>query len=177
MEKRLGKIIVGSAGGNASKGSKGYKISLPSQWVNQLELTKQRVELTFDGEKITLTPILSIEKFIELKKAQGDKLIIFRFFDKDKLCTEICADFTDKTLSFRNKTQSLVKTAFGKKQVPTWDDFEEFLEERCIPRDRSGIREYLEAIGIDEYDPIEIIKKTAGKMAEDQQHIEIEEIQ
>lgn len=42
--------------------------------------------------------------------------------------------------------------------MPSWLDFLNFLEERCIPRDRAGLREYLETIGVDEYDPIEIIK-------------------
>lgn len=50
------------------------------------------------------------------------------------------------------------------------------LEERCIPRERAGIREYLETIGIEEYDPIEIIYRTAGRMAEDQQWLKIEVI-
>ena len=52
----------------------------------------------------------------------------------------------------------------------------DFLEERCIPKERDGIREYLEAIGLNEYDPLEIIKKTKGKMAEDDQWIETEEL-
>ena len=42
--------------------------------------------------------------------------------------------------------------------------FEDFLEERCVPRSRSGIREYLETIGVEEYNPLEIIKKTKGRM-------------
>lgn len=50
-----------------------------------------------------------------------------------------------------------------------------FLEERCIPRQREGIREYLDALGLDEYDPWEIVKCTQGRMAEDQQWIEVTE--
>ena len=50
-----------------------------------------------------------------------------------------------------------------------------FLEERCVPRQREGIREYLETLGLDEYDPWEIIKRTQGRMAEDQQWIEVVE--
>ena len=50
-----------------------------------------------------------------------------------------------------------------------------FLEERCIPRQRDGIREYLGVLGLDEYDPWEIIKRTKGRMAEDQQWIEVVE--
>ena len=40
----------------------------------------------------------------------------------------------------------------------------------------SGIREYLETIGVDEYNPIEIIKKTQGRMAEDHQWIKMEDV-
>jgi len=40
---------------------------------------------------------------------------------------------------------------------------EEFLEERCIPRSRAGLREYLETLVLEEYDPVEIIKKPSAK--------------
>ena len=39
--------------------------------------------------------------------------------------------------------------------------------------ERAGIREYLEALGLVEYDPLEIIKRTQGRMAEDDQWIEV----
>ena len=38
-------------------------------------------------------------------------------------------------------------------------DYNSFLEDRCVPKSRMGIREYLFSIGLDEYSPIEIIKK------------------
>ena len=43
-----------------------------------------------------------------------------------------------------------------------------------MPRGRDGLREYLEAIGVGGYEPLEIIQKTAGRMAEDNQWLEIE---
>ncbi len=176
MEKRLVNIIVGSVGGTAGKNSKTYKISLPSKWVNELSLTSKQIELAFDGERITLSPHLEFDEFISQKKKKSHNLILFKYYDKDILCSQICADFTDKTISVKNETDDIVKTAFGKNEIPTWKDFEDFLEERCIPENRSGIREYLETIGVYEYSPIEIIKKTAGKMAEDNQWIEMEEL-
>ena len=50
------------------------------------------------------------------------------------------------------------------------------MQERCIPRERAGLREYLEALGIDEYDPLKIIQRTGGRMAEDQQRLEVDEL-
>ena len=166
MEKRNANIIVGAAGGTAGGNSKTYKISLPTKWVTELKLTNNGAELCYDGEKIVILPRLSFEEFYAN----------MAFYDKNVLCTEICADQNDKTLSVKNYTDNIVKTAFGNNLFPDWKDFEGFLEERCVPESRSGIREYLEALGLDRYDPLEIIKKTGGRMAEDEQWIKTEEI-
>lgn len=176
MDKRISKIIEGDTGGTASKNSKTYKISLPSKWVKKLDLNNNRIELSFDGEKIIITSCLSFDDFINAKQEKNHTLILFKYYDKNTICTEICADFTDKTISVKNTTNNLVKTAFGKNENPDWEDFQAFLEERCVPRTRSGIREYLETIGVEEYEPLKIIEKTAGRMAEDNQWLELEEI-
>lgn len=177
MEKRIAKLIVGKPGGTAGKDSKTYKVSLPSKWVTELGIADSKMEIAFDGERIVISPHLSVNEFLEKKKLLGHKLVKFDFYDGENLCTKIIADFTDETLSVENTTENIVKTAFGKNEVPTWEDLLSFLEERCLPKSRSGIREYLETIGVEEYNPIEIIKKTAGRMAEDNQWIEWEELQ
>ncbi len=169
MEHRTGKIIVSSAGGTAASGSKTYKVSIPSLWIREMGIdeNKRNIELMFDGNSIYITAEKIIEEFVSQKKTMGHQLKKFSFFDDNELCSIIYTDFTDKTLKAENHTEDIVKT---------WDEFMDFLEERCIPKKRSGIREYLEAIGVAEYNPLEIIKKTKGKMAEDKQWIEIEEI-
>ena len=176
MERRIAKLIVGKAGGTAGKDSKTYKVSLPSKWVAELGFTESKMEISFDGERIMISPHLSMDKFLEKKRSLGHKLMKFEFYDGELLCTKMIADFTDETLSVKNETEHIVKTAFGKNETPSWDDFLNFLEERCLPRSRSGIREYLETIGVEEYDPLEIIKKTDGRMAEDNQWIKREEM-
>jgi hypothetical protein len=115
-----------------------------------------------------------METFVSEKRALGHNMRVLRYYNDDQLCSLIYADFTDQTLQAENYTDHLIKTAFGRKSCPSWSDFQEFLEERCIPRTRAGLCEYLEATGVDEYNPLEIIKKTKGRMAEDQQWIEIE---
>lgn len=177
MEKRIAKLIVGKAGGTASKDSKTYKVSLPTKWVAELSLTDSKMEIAFDGERIIISPRLSMAEYLEKKKLLGHKLVKFEFYDGEILCTKIIADFTDETLSVENTTDNIVKTAFGKNEVPTWEDFQSFLEERCVPRSRSGIREYLETIGVGSYEPLEIIKKTNGRMAEDNQWLKWEVIE
>lgn len=176
MERRIAKLIVGKVGGNASKDARNYKISLPSKWITHLGLANSKMDMIFDGERIIISPHLSMDEFLSRKKSLGHKMLKFEFYDKETLCTQIYADYTDETLSVKNTTDNIVKTAFGKNETPTWDDFQNFLEERCVPKSRSGIREYLETIGVEEYEPLEIIKKTGGKMAEDNQWIKLEEI-
>ncbi|MCI9626430.1 MAG: hypothetical protein HFI90_06565 [Clostridia bacterium] len=178
MEHRTGKAIVSSAGGTAAAGSKTYKVSIPSLWIKKMGLNenKRNIELMFDGNCIYITAEKSITEFVSEKKTMGHNLKKLSFYNDKELCTVIYADFTDKTLKAENHTEDIVNTAFGNNTIPTWEDFVNFLEERCIPRERSGIREYLETIGVAEYNPLEIIQKTKGKMAEDRQWIEIEKI-
>lgn len=110
------------------------------------------------------------------KKQLGHDLKKYSLYDKEKLCTVIYADMTDKTVFAENFTENIVKTAFGRNKFPTWENFCKFIEERCVPRGRSGLREYLEAIGVDGYQPFEIIAKTNGRMAEDNQWIKTEKL-
>ena len=178
METRLGKITASKAGGTASSGSKTYKLSLPSKWVNAMGLAGEGgcVVLSFDGEAITLYPEQTIEQYRTTRLAQGHEMMEIRYYNGDALCTLIYADKTALDLCAENYTDNLVKTAFGKNVLPTWADLEAFLEERCIPRQRAGLREYLETLGLDEYDPLAIIKKTKGRMAEDDQWMEVQEV-
>jgi len=179
MEIRKCNLIVGAAGGTAGKGSKTYKVSLPSAWIRELHLDADatQLELHFDGEQIVIKKAQSLHEFASQRKGLGHEVWLLRYYDSDRLCTTICADFTDKALRVENHTTALVKTAFGKTAFPTWDDLMDFLEERCIPRARAGLREYLDELGLDEYDPFEIIKKTSGRMAEDNQWLELEVLQ
>lgn len=176
MEKRIAKINISSAGGTAAKGSKTCKVTLPTSWMNELGIGEERrdVELSFDGNQIVISRHLTGEEFAEQKIAAGHDVRLLHFYDGDKLCTVIYADFTDETLTVENYVDDPVKTAFGNNVLPTWAAFQAFLEERCVPRQRAGLREYLETIGVSEYDPLEIIRKTAGRMAEDHQWLEME---
>jgi len=178
METRLGKITAGKAGGTASSGSKTYKLSLPSAWVAAMGLAGDggRVVLSFDGETIIIRPEQSVEQYKAARSAQGHELMEIRYYNGDTLCTLIYADKTALDLCAENYTDNLVKTAFGKNSLPTWADLEAFLEDRCIPRQRAGLREYLEALGLDEYDSLAMIQKTKGRMAEDDQWMEVREI-
>ena len=176
MERRTAKINISSAGGTASSGSKTYKATLPATWLAAMGIDGEHreLELAFDGTKITLSRRLDGPEFAERQLAQGHDVRILRLYDENTLCSTIYADFTGEVIAVENQAVPCIKTAFGNQSFPTWTDFQNFLAERCIPRQRAGLREYLEVLGLDEYDPLAIIEKTGGHMAEDQQWLTIE---
>lgn len=176
MERRIANIIIQAPGGTAAQNASTYKLSLPTNWVRELGITPEnrQVVLSFDGKSITISRRQTIEKFLKEKCREGHTLLLLSYYDGDTLCSKIAADTVDRNLCVENYSSDVFKTAFGNNQLPTWDDFQEFLEERCIPRGRAGLREYLETLGLDAYDPLEIIKKTSGRMAEDQQWLKVE---
>ena len=52
MEKRIAKVNISSAGGTASKGSKTCKVTLPTSWIEALNIhdSQRDIVLSFDGE-------------------------------------------------------------------------------------------------------------------------------
>jgi len=173
MEIRAAKLIVNQSGGNSSKNAETFRVTLPNAWVNELGLDfdNRNLELRFDGEKIIITKKPDINEFI--RKKQCNNLLKLEYFNFDDLCTVIIADYTDYEIIIENKTNDFLHCAFGKNNNPDWADYLEFIKSRCVPESRDRIRNYLEAIGLNSYDPIEIIKKTNGKMAEDNQWLRV----
>ena len=178
MENRISKVNISAAGGTASLGSKTCKVTIPNVWLEQMGVTNEdrEVVLSFDGETVTLRKRLTGQAFAAAKAAMGHQIRKLSFFDAQILCSVIYADFTDQTLTVENFVKDPVKTAFGNRPCPSWEVLQAFLEERCIPKQRDGLRQYLQELRLDEYDPVAIIEKTEGRMAEDQQWLRIEEV-
>ena len=174
MEKRTAKVNFSMAGGTAAKGSKTCKVTLPTSWIEAMciDESHRSVDLLFNGDEIRISRSLTGKEFAIQKTTRKHDVKIYGFYDENILCSTIYADFSDKTLVVENHINNPVKTAFGNNMNPTWLEFLSFLEERCVPRGRDGLREYLESLGLDEYSPLDIIRKTFGRMAEDNQWLE-----
>lgn len=82
------------------------------------------------------------------------------YFWKDKLTSLITID--NKKVYVENYTDDWVITAFGKLKNPTLEDYYNFLEDRCFPRDRFNCKELLKSIGLDYYEPLWITQLTHG---------------
>ncbi len=178
MERRAGNLIVQSPGGTAAKGAVTYKVSLPTAWINELGMTgdERRIELSFNGTAITISKRITPAEFTAEKKALGHRLLKLSFYNGEELCTSIVADYSDYSICVENYTNDVLWTAFGCDMMPSWEKYKSFLESRCLSRQRAGLRHYLDVLELDTYDPLEIIKKTGGRMAEDQQWIKVEAI-
>lgn len=102
-----------------------------------------------------------------------DYMIRMDYMNGDECCSQLLVSFQKRQVLVENTTDVPFHRAFGMKAKPTWEDFEEFLEDRCMPRTRDHLRLVLEEIGVDSYDPMAIIEKTQGRMAEDQQWLKL----
>ena len=165
MERRKANVIVGKAGGTAAGRANNYKVSLPTKWVEDMGInpSSREIEIIYEGDEI------------RIRKRNTDNFpTVLYYYDENTLCSTIYANFEVQTIKVTNHIDNLINTAFGANYDPTWEDFEMFLEERCIPQKRSELRYYLEVLGLTEYDPMAIIAKTKGRMAEDNQWILVE---
>ena len=159
-------------GGNAGRNSKNYRVSIPSAWINELGLNENNRDLVlqFDGESISIRKPLSnnYTAFRNTAIKMKHKTVTLFFYNRQTLCSKICADYSAKEVRVENLTDDIWHRAFGVNLLPSWNDYEEFLKSRCIPKERDGIKFYLKELGLYEYDALEIIKKTNGRIAEDE---------
>ncbi len=88
-------------------------------------------------------------------------------------CTIIDVDFMHEKVRVLNQTPDILHRAFGIKEDPDWEDFQEFLADRCFPSTRGMMKETLSDFGLSSYDPLQIVEKTKGRVAEDDLWIKI----
>ena len=93
---------------------------------------------------------------------------------KNKRCTLIDVDEAKQLVKIVNYTPNMQFRAFGSNENPGFEDYQEFLESRCFSRSRDKLKIILDDLDLPYYDPFLIIKKTQGRMAEDDFWINIE---
>ena len=93
---------------------------------------------------------------------------------KEKVCTLIDVNEIRREVYIKNYTDNLMFRAFGAEENPDFNMYEAFLESRCFPESRDKMKLILRDLDLPFYDPMLIIEKTQGKMAEDDFWIKIE---
>ncbi len=128
------------------------------------------------GPIVTLVEILRRHPEIAGKLELPETRLKLRlwYMYEDMVCTVIDVDEPKRDIKIRNYIDDPLFRAFGKNTEPGFEDYEEFLKSRCFPETRDKIKLELKRLGIPFYDPILIIEKTEGRMAEDKFWIRIE---
>ena len=101
-----------------------------------------------------------------------DKRIIYYMYSYDTCAKiEVCYPgdiINGPSILVENYSDEWYKLPFGKKDTkPTYRDFLRMLEKRCFPKERYNCRQLLQDAGLDYYNPLDIVKKTHGVMADD----------
>lgn len=90
-----------------------------------------------------------------------------KVYNKQELCSIITYEYGVSPVHIENYTDIPIHCPFGLYTEVEWDTFVSYLRSRCFPEERRNKKDLLKTLGIDEYNPFEIIKKTQGRMAED----------
>ena len=80
----------------------------------------------------------------------------------------------ERKVKVKNYTDKIMFRAVGVVETPDYDQYLEFLESRCFPSSRDKMKLILKDLDLPFYDPMMIIEKTEGRMAEDDFWIRIE---
>lgn len=115
----------------------------------------------------TNTALSTVHKVIA--EVSKESRMVYIYMDRETPSTIIDVCGATGKVKILNLTDDMISRAFGIKEKPDWEDFEEFLESRCMPRTRYGIREELEDMGIDTYDVFRITEQTSGRVYGDAQ--------
>ena len=107
-----------------------------------------------------------VSKYLNMAPETGYTMRMTLMY-QNKPCTAIDVNFLENKIKIQNYTKDILHRAFGTKENPTWDDFRLFLEDRCFPKTRGNVKPVLAKMGLQDYDPLQIVEKTHGRTAED----------
>ena len=147
-----------------------------------MNVSKKTVEYWERKKKPITGPVVTLLKILEENPALMEYYTIpercfplrLWYMYHDEICSVIDVDEKNRRIKLYNFTDSYLKRAFGRNSEPNYQDYEEFIESRCFPKDRDKMKLILDDLGIPFYEPMLIIEKTEGKMAEDDFWIRIE---
>ena len=104
------------------------------------------------GPVVLLIDLLSEhDEWLETREIPEQKYPLrLWYMYKNKKCTLIDVDEVEQKIRIKNYVNNIMFRAFGANSNPTYEDYQKFLKSRCPF-----------------YDPMLIIRKTQGRMAED----------
>lgn len=145
------------------------------QQIWQLRQQGKTVRQIAEQTNVSVGTVSNVIREYKSKDQMGQTKQTLYYMNRDEICTKIYVDFAEETVDIENETDDVLYRAFGCKENPDWSDFEFFLEDRCFPRTRDKMKLILKDLGLQSYDPWQIVQKTQGRMAGDYQWIKFVE--
>ena len=150
-----------------------------AEFINCSKPTVERWERSEDVIRGPIVPFLKmLQKYPEYEQEVKvpEKVWSLRiwYMYEQNVCTLIDVNELERKVKIRNYTDKVMFRAFGTVEDPDYNDYQEFLKSRCFPDSRDKINLILKDLRLPFYDPIMIIEKTEGRMAEDDFWIRIE---
>ena len=165
------KRVRGKLGLTQAEFSKFLGLSKPT--VERYESTKDKIH----GPIVLLLKMIednySYVEGLEFPKKEYPLRLFYMY--KQHVCTIIDVSILKQEIKIKNYTNNIMFRAFGVNENPTFLDYNDFLKSRCFPETRDKLKLVLKDLDIPFYDPFLIIRKTEGRMAEDDFWIRIEE--
>lgn len=91
--------------------------------------------------------------------------MIFSTYWENEKTSDIEID-DNRNVTYRYYTDNVARAPYMFEN-PTYEQIEEFVKSRCVNEKRENLKEYLNDIGLTEYNPWRIIEITHGVMWED----------
>lgn len=150
-----------------------------AEFINCSKPTVERWERSTD---VICGPIVLLLKMLqkypdyeqEVKIPEKEWPLRIWYMHGQDICTLIDVNEQERKIKIRNYTDKIMFRAFGVVEKPDYNQYQEFLASRCFPESRDKMKLILKDLGLPFYDPIMIIEKTEGRMAEDAFWLRIE---
>lgn len=152
------------------------------EFAKLVNVSKQTIERWETSDTDITGPITTLFHLLNNDSSLAEKLmepekkypLRLKYYFRTQICSIIDVDERNRKVKVFNYQTELVFRAFGSIENPTYDEYEEFLASRCIPKERDKMKIQLREWDIPFYEPMLIIEKTQGRMAEDEFWIKIE---
>ena len=152
------------------------------EFAELINCSKPTVERWERSDEVIRGPIVPLLKMLQeypeyaQKSEVPEKIWPLRlwYMYGENVCTLIDVNEQEQKVKVKNYTDKIMFRAFGVVEAPDYNQYLEFLKSRCFPESRDKMKLILKDLGLPFYDPILIIEKTEGRMAEDDFWIRIE---
>jgi len=94
-------------------------------------------------------------------------MIRFQYMERNNVTADVEVDYHKKTVRYQPYSEDIYALPFGVNMKPNLADVGRFFESRCFPKERRNCRQLLDDLGLQEYIPLDIVRKTHGRQLED----------